>query len=215
MTSEFFLNHFPESIKKGSEIPESREFGNEEASLGITRAKVVLVVAVTGQSHCYLVPYMVNLETPVLLGCLDDQAPKVRQVSQEALDVQGLMEPKEKRENPVLEANQDHKVFLVPEGIPEFQGLPEQVLMGRGVEMAFQEFLDPKANLEKFWEPHLEVKDKMALLGYLETRASQAVQEHPDYPVFLDFQVTRPQPFLVHPDLLAAKDSSDHKVKQY
>ncbi|MEQ2177414.1 hypothetical protein GOODEAATRI_003302, partial [Goodea atripinnis] len=76
-------------------------------------------------------------------------------------------------------------VFLVPEGIPEFQGLPEQVLMGRGVEMAFQEFLDPKGNLEKFWEPHLEVKDKMALLGYLETRASQAVQEHPDYPVGL------------------------------
>lgn len=40
------------------------------------------------------------------------QVLKVRQVSQEVLDVQGLMVPREKEETLALEASLDHKVNL-------------------------------------------------------------------------------------------------------
>lgn len=129
---------------------------------------------------------MVKLETPVFLVCLDDQASKVSRVSQEALDVQGLMALRERRESPVLEANQDRKVSLGKGGTPEFQVLQERVTMAQGEKMAFQDFLDLKASLEKSWGQDLDLQDRKADLEYPETRACQGLQEHLEHPVLMD-----------------------------
>lgn len=74
---------------------------------------------------------------------------------------------------------------LDPEEIPEFQVLLELTTMGPRGKTAFQDFLEPKASLEKSWEQDLEIQEWLAYLVQTETRASQGVQEHPDHPVGL------------------------------
>lgn len=127
-----------------------------------------------------LVSTLVRLETPVCLVYPDDQALKGNQVSQEVLDVQGSMVPKEREETPVLEANLDHKVSLDPEGTLESQVPLDRRMMAAGGRMVFQDVLEPKASLGRCWEPHLELQDGTGDLESLETRANLGHREDLD-----------------------------------
>lgn len=144
------------------------------------------------EAKCYLAPYLVREETPVSPVYPDDQVLKVSQVSQEALDVQGLTVPKEREETLVLEANLDHKAFRDPEGILDFQVYHHRALMEPGGRMALQGVPEPRASLEMYWEPHLVAQDRTVCQESLETRASPGRQEDLDHlavmgvSVFLD-----------------------------
>lgn len=138
------------------------------------------------EAKCYLAPYLVRKEPPVTPVYLDDQLLKVSQVSQETLGVQGLTVPKEREETPVLEANLDHKVSLDPEGTLDFQVLQDRVLTEAGQRMVFQGVLEPRASLERYWEPHPADQDRTAYQESLETRASPGRQEDLDYLVVTD-----------------------------
>lgn len=88
------------------------------------------------------------MEHPVSPVYLDDQVLKVSQVSQEALDVQGLMVPKEKEEILALEASLDHKVSLDQEEILAVQVLQDRVSTEAGERTVLQGVLEAKASLE-------------------------------------------------------------------
>lgn len=47
--------------------------------------------------------------------------------------------------------------------------------------MVFLEFLEPRANLETYWEPQLDLQDGMVYLDTMETRESQEPLEDVDY----------------------------------
>lgn len=141
------------------------------------------------EAKCCLAPYLARKETPVFPVYLDDQVLKVGQDSQEALDVQGLMVPKEREETPVSEANLDHKVSLDPEEILELQVFQDNFLMEAGERMVLQGVLEPRASLEMYWELHLAPQDGMVYQEPLETRASLGRQEPLDYLVVMDVVV--------------------------
>jgi len=88
------------------------------------------------------------MEHPVTPVYLDHQVLKVSQVSQEALDVQGLMVPKEKEETLALEASLGHKVSLDQEVILEVQVVQDPVSTEQGERMVLQGVLEPKVSLE-------------------------------------------------------------------
>lgn len=141
------------------------------------------------EAKCCLAQFLVRTETPVSLVYPDDQVLKVWQVSQEALDVQALMVPKEREETLVLEANQDHKVSRDPEGTLEFQVFQDKVLMEAEGRMVFQGVLEPRASLERYWEPHLELQGRTVCQESLAIRASRGHQGDPDCPVVPDVMV--------------------------
>lgn len=101
------------------------------------------------EAKCSLAPYAVRMETPARPVFPVDQALRVSQVSQEDLDVPGLMVPKERGEILVLEAGLDHKVFLDQEENLDFQVHLDRVLMAPGGKMVSPGVLEPKANLER------------------------------------------------------------------
>lgn len=137
-------------------------------------------VCLDREAKCCLVPYLVRMDSPVCPAYPDDQALKGNQVSQEVLDVQGSMVPKEREETPVLEANLDHKVSLDPEGTLESQVPLDRCMMAAGGRMVFQGVLEPKASLGRCWEPHLELQDGTGDLDSLETRAKLGHREDLD-----------------------------------
>lgn len=141
------------------------------------------------EAKCYLAPFLVRKETPVSPVYLDDQVLKVSQVCQEVLGVQGLTVPKEREETLVLEANLDHKVSLGPEGTLELQVFQDRVLMEAEARMEFQGVLEPRASLERSWEPHLVPQDRTVYQESLETRANPGRQEALDYLVVTDVSV--------------------------
>lgn len=143
------------------------------------------------EAKCYLAPYLVRLETPDTPEHLDDQVLKVNQASQEDQDVQGLMEPKEREEIMAMEANLDHKVSLDPEEILEFPVSQDRALMEAEGRTVFPGVLEPKASLERSWEPHLALQQEMAYLEFLETRASLGPQADLDHLVLMDAQVSQ------------------------
>lgn len=138
-------------------------------------------VCLDREAKCYPAPYLVRMENPDPPVFLDDQVLKVSQVSQEALDVQGLMVPKEREETRPLEASLDHKVSLDQEETLEFQVFQDKVLTESGERMVLQGVLEPKARLERYWEPHLELQDRTVFQESLETRASPGHQEGLDH----------------------------------
>lgn len=117
---------------------------------------------------------------------LDDQVSKVSQVSQEALDVQGLTAPREIEETPVSEANLDHKVSPDPEGILVFPGLQDRLLMEAGGRVVSPGVLEQRACPERSWEPHLVPQDRTVYQESQETRVSRGRQEDLDYQVATD-----------------------------
>lgn len=125
---------------------------------------------------------METLDTPVYL---EHQVLKVSPVSQEDLHVQVLMGPKEKGGTLALEASLDHKVFLGPEGMLVLQVSQDRATMEAGGRMVSLDGQDQKASLEKCWELHQGVQDRMVFQGSLETRASQGHQEALDHLVLM------------------------------
>lgn len=101
------------------------------------------------EAKCCLVPFLVRMEILVSLVYPDDQVLKVSQVCQEALDVQGLMVPREKEEILVLVANLDLKVFQDLEVTPEFLVLRDGLLTAVGERMEFQGFQEVRVSLER------------------------------------------------------------------
>lgn len=77
------------------------------------------------------------------------------------------------------------QVSLDPEGTLELQVLRDRVLMEAGVRTVFQGVLEPRASLERYWEPHLEVQDRTVYQESTETRASPGHLDHLDYLVGL------------------------------
>lgn len=138
-------------------------------------------VCLDREAKCFLVSFLVRMETLVFLVYPDDQALKVNQVSQEVLDVQDLMVPKEREETLVLEVNLDHKVSLDPEGMLELQVSQDRASMAAGGKTVFPGVLEAKASLGRCWEPHLELQDVMVYLESLETRVYLGQQEDLDH----------------------------------
>lgn len=60
----------------------------------------------------------------------------------------------------------------------EFQDRVSMVQVGR---MVFQEFLEPRACLEMYWGPHLEILEGMVYLDSLEIRVHLGRLELLDY----------------------------------
>lgn len=141
------------------------------------------------EAKCYLAPYLVREETPVIPVYLDDQVSKGSQVPQENLDVQGMTVPKEREETPVSEAYPDHKVSLDPEGILDFQVNEHRNLMEPGGRMVLRGVLEPRASPEMYWEPHPAAQDGTVYQESLETRASPGRQEDLDHLVVMDVSV--------------------------
>lgn len=138
------------------------------------------------EDKCCPAPSLESLETPVTPVYQEDQVLKVSPVYQAVPDVPGLMEPKERGETLVLEANLDHKVFLDPEEILDFQVPQGSPLMGPGGRMEFLGGLEPKVSPEMFLEPHQEVQDETVCQGSLGTRASPGPLEDLDYQALMD-----------------------------
>lgn len=78
------------------------------------------------------------------------------------------------------------QVSLDPEVMVEFQVFQDRVLMERGERMVPQEYLGGRASLETSWEPHLEGRDRMVFLEYLETRDNPGHLEDRDCLVGLE-----------------------------
>lgn len=138
------------------------------------------------EAKCYLASYLVRMETPVSPVYLDDQVLKVSQVSQEAPAVKGFLAQKVKEEIPVLEANLVHKVSLDPEGMLVFQVVLDRVLMVPEGKMVLRGVLEPRASLETYWEPVLELQERTAYQESQGTRASLGHREDLDHLVAAD-----------------------------
>lgn len=88
-----------------------------------------------------------------------------------------------------MEANLDHKVSLDPEGTLEFPVGRHKVMTVAGGRMVSQGVREPKASLERCWEPHLELQEPTVFLEPLETRANLGLQEDLDHLVSVDVLV--------------------------
>lgn len=120
---------------------------------------------------------------------LEDQVQRVSLVSQEPLDVQGSMVPKEREETPALEDSQDHKVSPDPEENPESQVSQDRAWTEAGGRMVFLGGPEQRACLERCWEPRLGPPGQTVSQELLETRASLGHQEDQDHLVLTDVLV--------------------------
>lgn len=77
------------------------------------------------------------------------------------------------------------QVSLDPEETLDFEVFQDRALTESGGRMVFQGVLEPRASLERYWEPHLEDQDRTVYQGHRETRASPGHQEDLDYLVGL------------------------------
>lgn len=73
------------------------------------------------------------------------------------------------------------QVSLDKEVTREFQEIQDKGLMVPMGRMVFQEFLEPRASLEMYWGPHLEIPEGTVHLDSLEIRVYQGHQEVLDY----------------------------------
>lgn len=144
------------------------------------------LVYLAREAKCFLVPYLVKMETRVCRACLADQVIKASQVSLEVLDVLGLMELKEREESLGLEASLDLKVSLESEGSLAFQVSLEEVLTEAAGRTASLGVLEPKASLERCLEPRQELRGGTVYLAPQETRASPDPQGVLGPPVLMD-----------------------------
>lgn len=111
-------------------------------------------------------------ETPVILVSRDDQVLKGSLEAMVILEVLVLMDPKEREEILVMEANLDHKVSQDPEVTPVSQESRGPVLMVPVVRTVCLGFRERKASPGRCWGPLLELLGLTATLGPPETKAS-------------------------------------------
>lgn len=142
------------------------------------------------EAKCCLAPFLVRTGCPACPAYLDDQVAKVSLVSLVGLELQDIMDLKERGENPALEASLDRKGSPDPEEIPAFPAALQAATTepkGRTVSPAAPE---PKASPERFWEPRREPRDRAEYRDLQETRASRGLPEDPDHPVVTDVPVS-------------------------